>query len=64
MFNPLNGKCDHVNPQKCRPGEQLYLPSNLKDVEITLRSEEIKEKAKDNRPKVKFKKILTRREKN
>lgn len=48
MFNPLNGKCDHVSPQKCRPGEQLYIPSNLKEVEITLRSD----KLKDNRPKV------------
>lgn len=48
MFNPTNGKCDHVNPQKCRPGEQLYIPSSLKEVEITVRTEQLK----DNRPKV------------
>lgn len=52
MFNPLNGKCDQVNQQKCRPGEQIYIPSNLKDVEVNVRSEQVKEKLKDNRAKV------------
>lgn len=55
MFNPLNGKCDHVNPQKCRPGEQVYLPSNLKDVNVNSKSEKIQENVKNNRPKVMIK---------
>lgn len=52
MFNPLNGKCDQVNQQKCRPGEQIYIPSNLKDVVVNVRSEQVKEKLKDNPAKV------------
>lgn len=51
MFNPLNGKCDQVNQHKCRPGEQVYIPSNLKDIDLSLRNEDIKEKRSDNKPK-------------
>lgn len=52
MFNPQNGKCDQVSHQKCKPGEQVYIPSNLKEIDLSLRNEEIKEKRGDNKPKV------------
>nr|XP_023029163.1 probable chitinase 10 isoform X2 [Leptinotarsa decemlineata] len=48
MFNPLNGKCDQVNPQNCRPGETVHIPSTLKDVNFLMKKEAIK----DNKPKV------------
>lgn len=48
MFNPENGRCDHVDPQRCRPGETIYIESNLKDVGISLKNGQFK----DARPKV------------
>ncbi|KAG5889208.1 hypothetical protein JTB14_033286 [Gonioctena quinquepunctata] len=48
MFNPTNGKCDHVNPGKCRPGETVHISSTLKDVNLLVKKEPIK----DKRPKV------------
>lgn len=48
MFNPTNGKCDHVNPHNCRPGETVYIQSSLKDIHLTNE----KEKLIDNKYKV------------
>ncbi|XP_056636318.1 probable chitinase 10 [Diorhabda sublineata] len=48
MFNPTNGKCDHVNPLNCRPGETIYIPSSLKEIRLT----DEKEKFIDKKSKV------------
>lgn len=50
MFNPINAKCDQVNPEYCRPGETVYIPSSLKELDLA----SLKESVKDYKPKVFF----------
>ncbi|XP_028131818.1 probable chitinase 10 [Diabrotica virgifera virgifera] len=51
MFNPTNGKCDHVNPEMCRPGETVFLASSLKEISLG-ETNLIKENLEDDRAKV------------
>lgn len=48
MFNSNSGKCEHFNPERCKPGQTIYIPNSLKDIDSSLRKDQIK----DNKPKV------------
>ncbi|KAJ8920078.1 hypothetical protein NQ315_011732 [Exocentrus adspersus] len=42
MFNPMSGKCEHFNPERCRPGQSVYIPNSLKDLKLLSKNAEVK----------------------
>ncbi|CAG9856716.1 unnamed protein product [Phyllotreta striolata] len=50
MFNPTNAKCEPVRPEFCRPGETVYIPNALKELQVPTKKENVIEE--DSKPKV------------
>nr|WNT43924.1 chitinase 2 [Monochamus alternatus] len=48
MFNSNTAKCEHFSPERCKPGQTVYIPNSLKEIDPLLRKDQIK----DSKPKV------------
>ncbi|KAJ8980546.1 hypothetical protein NQ317_001053 [Molorchus minor] len=42
MFNSANGKCDRFNPGRCKPGQTVYIPNSLKEIDGLLKNDDLK----------------------